>query len=101
MSKPSRTTFIALTVLHDAISRARVAPLKPPEHGVRLALVYLWSITLSKNREPFDGLWRVLMDKAGPPLGGSRTTASGTQMARIYREIGLKPDIDAAERDAA
>lgn len=62
MSKPNRTTFIALVVLDEAIHRLQHGGhLKPPEHGVRIALAYLYSITSSKNRDCFDELWRTLI----------------------------------------
>ncbi len=94
MSKPNRTTFIALVVLDDAIRKLqRDGPLKPPQHGVRLALAYLYSITLSKNREPFDVIWRTLLgnDRHPPDF---RPTWAGTQFARICEDIGVSRDID-------
>ncbi|MES3154328.1 hypothetical protein [Sphingomonas faeni] len=93
MSKPNRTTFIALVVLDDAIRRLQVdGPLKQPQYGVRLALAYLYSITLSKNREPFDVLWRTLtgQDRQPPEF---RVTWAGTQFARICDDIGVPQDI--------
>ncbi|MES3154461.1 hypothetical protein [Sphingomonas faeni] len=93
MSKPNRTTFIALVLLDDAIRRLQVdGPLKQPQHGVRLALAYLYSITLSKNREPFDVLWRTLtgQDRQPPEF---RVTWAGTQFARICDDIGVPQDI--------
>lgn len=94
MSKPNRTTFIALVVLEDAIRRLQLSgPLKPPEHGVRLALAYLYSLTLSKNREPFDTLWQTLNGRDHQPPK-FRTTWAGTQLARICEDIGVSRDID-------
>lgn len=92
--KPNRTTFIALVVLEDAIRKLQFSgPLTPPEHGVRLALAYLYSLTLSKNREPFDTLWRTLIghDHQPPTF---RSTWAGTQLARICDDIGVSRDID-------
>lgn len=94
MSKPNRTTFIALVVLEDAIRNLQIdGPIKPPAHGVRLALAYLYSITLSKNREPFDVLWRALTgnDRHPPEF---RPTWAGTQFARICDDVGVSRDID-------
>lgn len=94
MSKPNRTTFIALVVLDDAIRRLQVAgPLKPPEHGVRLALAYLYSICLSKNRGPFDSMWLALLGRDHQPPD-FRVTWAGTQFARICEDIGVKQDVD-------
>lgn len=94
MSKPNRTTFIALVVLDDAIGKLQTSgPLKPPEHGVRLALAYLYSACLSKNREPFDMLWLTLLGRDRQPPD-FRVTWAGTQFARICQDIGVKQDID-------
>lgn len=47
MSKPNRTTFIALVVLDDAITKLQSdGPLNLPQHGIRLALAYLYSTCL-------------------------------------------------------
>ncbi|WP_147453205.1 hypothetical protein [Sphingomonas sp. PP-CE-3A-406] len=95
MSKPNRTTFIALVVLDEAIQRLRYSgPLKPPEHGVRLALAYLYSITLTKNRDSFDELWRTLMGQGQAHKESFRSTWAGTQFAGICREVGVAQDID-------
>lgn len=95
MSKPNRTTFIALVVLEEAIRRVQfTGPLKPPEHGVRLALAYLYSITLTKNREPFDELWRTLIGKGRAHKESFRSTWADTQFAGICREVGVTQDID-------
>ena len=94
VSKPNRTTFIALVVLDDAIRKLQsTGPLKPPEHGVRLALAYLFSTSLSKNRDPFDTLWLTLLarDRQPPDFRG---TWAGTQFARICQDIGVAQDID-------
>lgn len=94
MSKPNRTTFIALVVLDDAIRKLQArGPLKPPEHGVRLALAYLYSACLSKNREPFDKLWLTLVGRDRQPPDFPVTWA-GTQFARICQDIGVSQDID-------
>ena len=94
MSKPNRTTFIALVVLDDATRKLQVAgPLKPPEHGVRLALAYLYSLCRSKNRGPFDSLWLTLLGRDHQP-SEFRVTWAGTQFARICEDIGVKQDID-------
>lgn len=94
VSKPNRTTFIALVVLDDAIRKLQsTGPLKPPEHGVRLALAYLYSTTLSKNREPFDTLWRTLIGHDHQPPN-FRPTWAGTQFARICQDIGVTQDIE-------
>ncbi len=94
MSKPNRTTFIALVVLDDAIRKLQSdGPLKPPQHGVRLAMAYLYSTTLSKNREPFDMLWLTLAGRDRQPPD-FRVTWAGTQFARICQDIGVKQDID-------
>ncbi len=93
MSKPNRTTFIALVVLDDAIRTLQSdGPLKPPQHGVRLAMAYLYSTTLSKNREPFDMLWLTLAGRDNQPPN-FRVTWAGTQLARICQDIGVKQDI--------
>jgi hypothetical protein len=97
VSKPNRTTFIALVVLDDAIRKLQsTGPLKPPEHGVRLALAYLYSTSLSKNRDPFDTLWLTLLarDRQPPDF---RVTWAGTQFARICQDIGVTRDIDLSE----
>ncbi|WP_231420864.1 hypothetical protein [Sphingomonas sp. Leaf205] len=95
VSKPNRTTFIALVVLDEAIQRLRYGgPLKPPEHGVRLALAYLYSITLTKNRDSFDELWRTLMGRGQANKESFRSTWAGTQFAGICREVGVAQDID-------
>ena len=97
MSKPNRTAFIALVVIDDAIRKLQSdGPLKPPQHGLRLALAYLYSTCLSKNREPFDTLWRTLhaLDRQPPDF---RVTWAGTQVARICQDIGLKHDIELDE----
>jgi hypothetical protein len=92
--KPNRTTFIALVVLDDAIRKLEAnGPLKPPQHGVRLALAYLFSITLSKNREPFDELWRTLIGRDRQALN-IRSTWAGTQFGRVCQEIGVNQDIE-------
>ncbi|RYF04826.1 MAG: hypothetical protein EOO77_29120 [Oxalobacteraceae bacterium] len=94
MSKPNRTTFIALVVLDDAIRKLQLdGSLRPPQHGVRLALAYLYSTCLSKNRDPFDTLWLALLgrDRHPPEF---RITWAGTQFARICQDIGVKQDID-------
>ena len=94
VSKPNRTTFIALVVLEEAIRRLQfTGPLRPPEHGVRLALAYLFSITLTKNREPFDELWRTLIGKGHAHKESFRSTWADTQFAGICREVGVTQDI--------
>ena len=94
MSKPNRTTFIALVLLDDAIRKLQVTgPLKPPEHGVRLALAYLHSTCLSKDRGPFDSLWLTLLGRDRQPPD-FRVTWAGTQFARICQDIGVKQDAD-------
>lgn len=94
MSKPNRTTFIALVVLDDAIRKLHLdGPMKPPQHGVRLALAYLYSITLSKNRDPFDALWRALLGRDHQPPN-FRATWAATQFARICHDVGVNRDID-------
>lgn len=94
MSKPNRTTFLALVVLDDAIRKLQSdGSLKPPAHGVRLALAYLYSTCLSKNREPFDALWRTLVGKDHQPPN-FRTTWAGTQFSRICQDIGVTQDIE-------
>ncbi|QCB42341.1 hypothetical protein E5673_08945 [Sphingomonas sp. PAMC26645] len=94
MSKPNRTTFIALLVLDNAIRKLQSdGPLKPPEHGVRLALAYLYSITLSKNCDPFDTLWLTLLGRDHQPPN-FRVTWAGTQFARICHDIGVPRDIN-------
>ncbi|MDQ0836972.1 hypothetical protein QFZ54_000756 [Sphingomonas faeni] len=94
MSKRNRTTFIALVVLDDAIRKLQSGgPLKPPEHGVRLALAYLYSACLSKNREPFDMLWLTLVGRDRQPPD-FRVTWAGTQFARICQDLGVTQDID-------
>lgn len=95
VSKPDRTTFLALVVLEEAIRRCEATgPLKPPEHGLRLALAYLYSITLTKNRDSFDELWRTLMGKGQPHKESFRSTWAGTQFAGISREVGVTQDIE-------
>ncbi|WP_332800724.1 hypothetical protein [Sphingomonas sp. PB2P12] len=95
VSKPNRTTFIALVVLEDAIRRLQYSgPLKSPEHGVRLALAYLYSITLTKNREPFDELWRTLIGRGQAHKESFRSTWAGTQFSGICREVGVSQDMD-------
>lgn len=94
MPKPNRTTFIALVVLDDAIRKLEAnGPLPQPQHGIRLALAYLYSITRAKNRDPFDELWRTLIGRDAQGLS-VRTTWAGTQFGRICQEIGVKQDID-------
>lgn len=94
MSKPNRTTFLALVVLDDAIRKLQSdKSLKPPAHGVRLALAYLYSTTLSKNRDPFDALWLTLAGRDHQPPN-FRTTWAGTQFARICEDIGVTQDIE-------
>ncbi len=93
VSKPNRTTFIALVVLDDAIRKLQSdGSLKPPQHGVRLALAYLYSICLSKNRDPFDTLWLTLLGRDRQPPD-FRVTWAGTQFARICQDIGVRQDI--------
>lgn len=95
MGKPNRTTFVALVVLEDAIRRLQFSgPLNPPEHGVRLALAYLYSITLTKNRDPFDELWRTLMGQNHEQKITFRSTWGDTQFARICQEVGVPQDVD-------
>ncbi|PTQ59728.1 hypothetical protein C8J26_2580 [Sphingomonas aurantiaca] len=97
MSEPNRTTFIALVVLDDAIRRLQTAgSLKPPEHGVRLALAYLYSLCLSKNRDPFDSLWLTLLGRDRHPPD-FRVTWAGTQFSRICQDIGVPHDINLIE----
>jgi hypothetical protein len=94
VSRPNRTTFIALVVLDDAIRKLQSdGSLEPPQHGVRLAMAYLYSTCLSKNREPFDSLWLTLLgrDRHPPEF---RVTWAGTQFARICQDIGVKQNID-------
>ena len=94
MLKPNRTTFIALVVLDDAIRKLQSdGSLKPPQHGVRLAMAYLYSTCLSKNRDPFDSLWLTLLGRDRQP-SDFRVTWAGTQFARICEDIGVKRDID-------
>ena len=94
MSKPNRTTFIALVVLDDAIRNLQAdGPLKPPQHGVRLALAYLYSTCLSKNRDPFDTLWLTLLARDHQPPN-FRVTWAGTQFARICQDIGVRQNIE-------
>ncbi len=94
MPKPNRTTFIALVVLDDAIRQLQSAgPLKPPQHGVRLALAYLYSTCLSKNRDPFDTLWLTLLGRDHQPPN-FRVTWAGTQFARICQDIEVRQDIE-------
>ena len=94
MSKPNRTTFIALVVLDDAIRKLQSdGSLKPPQHGVRLALAYLYSTCLSKNRDPFDTLWLTLLGRDHQPPN-FRVTWAGTQFARICQDIGVTQDIE-------
>lgn len=93
MSKPNRTTFIALVVLDDAIRNLQAdGTLKPPQHGVRLALAYLYLTCLSKNRDPFDTLWLTLLGRDHQPPN-FRVTWAGTQFARICQDIGVRQDI--------
>ncbi len=81
-------------VLDDAIRKLQsTGPLKPPEHGVRLALAYLYSTSLPKNREPFDMLWLTLLARDHQPPD-FRVTWAGTQFARICQDIGVTQDID-------
>ena len=95
--KPNRTTFIALVVLDDAIRKLQSdGPLKPPQHGVRLALAYLYSTTLSKNRDPFDTIWLTLLGRDRQPPN-FRVTWAGTQFARICQDIGVTQDINLSE----
>lgn len=94
MHKPNRTTFIALVVLDDAIRKLQMdGPLKPPQHGLRLALAYLYSTCLSKNRDPFDTLWLTLLGRDHQPPN-FRVTWAGTQFARICQDIGVTQNID-------
>ena len=94
VSKPNRTTFIALVVLDDAIRTLQSEGcLKPPQHGVRLALAYLYSTCLSKNRDPFDTLWLTLLGRDHQPPN-FRVTWAGTQVARICQDIGVRQDIE-------
>ncbi|KQN27379.1 hypothetical protein ASF00_13785 [Sphingomonas sp. Leaf34] len=97
MSKPNRTTFIALVVLDDAIRRLQLdGPLQPPQHGLRLALAYLYSTCLSKNRDPFDSLWLTLLGRDRQPRD-FRVTWAGTQFSRICHDIGVPHDINLIE----
>jgi hypothetical protein len=94
VSKRNRTTFIALVVLDDAFRKLQSGgPLKPTEHGVRLALAYLYSACLSKNREPFDMLWLTLVGRDRQPPA-FRVTWAGTQFARICQDLRVTQDID-------
>ena len=94
VSKPNRTTFIALVVLDDAIRKLQVeGPLKPPQHGLRLALAYLYSTCLSKNREPFDTLWLTLLGRDHQPAN-FRVTWARTQYSRICQDIEVRQDIE-------
>lgn len=94
VSKPNRTTFLALVVLDDAIRKLQSdGPLPPPAHGIRLALAYLYSTTLSKNRDPFDSLWLTLVGRVHQPPD-FRNTRAGTQFARICNDIGVTQDIE-------
>jgi len=70
--------------------------LKPPQHGVRLALAYLHSTCLSKNRDPFDTLWLTLLGRDHQPPN-FRVTWAGTQFARICEDIGVRQDIELGE----
>lgn len=93
MSKPNRTTFIALVGLVDAIRKLQVeGPLKPPQHGLRLALAYLYTTCLSKNGEPFDALWLTFLGRDHQP-SNFRVTWAGTQYSRICQDIGVQQDI--------
>ncbi|MEG3084813.1 hypothetical protein U1707_14260 [Sphingomonas sp. PB2P12] len=84
-----------MVVLEDAIRRLQYSgPLKSPEHGVRLALAYLYSITLTKNREPFDELWRTLIGRGQAHKESFRSTWAGTQFSGICREVGVSQDMD-------
>lgn len=97
MSKPNRTTFIALVVLDDAIRKLQSdGSLKPPQHGVRLALAYLYSTCLSKNRDPFDALWLTLHGRDCQPPN-FRVTWAGTQLARICQDVGVTQDVNLSE----
>lgn len=97
MSKPNRTTFIALVVLDDAIRKLQLeGSLKQPQHGVRLALAYLYSTCLSKNRDPFDTLWLTLLGRDHQPPN-FRVTWAGTQYSRICQDIGVRQDVELAD----
>ena len=95
MSELNRTTFVALVVLDDAIRRLEASgPLQLPEHGVRLALAYLYSIALTKSRDPFDELWRTLIGRGKAHKASFRSTWAGTQFAGICEAVGVARTID-------
>ncbi len=92
-----RTCLVALWVIEQALSDCRhTGPLKPPQPGLRLALAHLYQIAGDdpgvgpRSREPFDELWRLVMNTAGDVMGtGDRARASyaDTQYARIRRMV--------------
>lgn len=93
MGEPGRTTFLALALLHEAIWRADGPPLKA-EPGVRLALAYLWSITLTKDREPFDQLWKTLTKGEPYMRDRFRKTAGTSLFAAICREVHVEQTLE-------
>jgi hypothetical protein len=85
----SRTAQLALEILEEAIRLSDPVPLRPPAHGVRLALAYLWSLSLTKDRNPVDALWRGLMGQS-PHQGSSRTSWCQAQLASIRVDAGIE-----------
>ena len=63
-----RIAMIAVCIVEDYLDRCRdKVRFQPPEHPLRLALAYLYTIAGDdpgvgpKTREPFDELWREMM----------------------------------------
>jgi hypothetical protein len=103
-----RTCLFALWVIEQALHDCRyTGPLSPPQPGLRLALAYLYQIAGddpgvgARSREPFDEVWRLIMNTAGDKMGnGDRARASyaDTQYARIRRMVRYPQTIENDER---
>lgn len=90
---PSRTVFLALAVLDDAIVRCGLTGPLRREKAVRLALTILYEASGGAGREPFDELWRTLIGLGEVHKESFRQTWAGTQFAIICRSVGVPQDI--------
>lgn len=92
-----RTCLVALWVIEQALHDCQYkGPLKPPQPGLRLALAHLYQIAGDdpgvgpRTREPFDNLWRLVMNTAGDVMGNedrARSSYARTEYARIRRMV--------------
>lgn len=94
--------FKALCVLDEAVDQARAAPLIPPLPGIRFALAYLWTVSPSKDREPYDRFWRVIQGIGceHPNPQSSNTMRGQTAQTAFYpiaRAAGMEPTVALSE----